>query len=579
MGDPRRETRNLSVIGRLSDSATREQAQAELDTIAARLAQDYPATNQGVRYAVAGLKESVQRMSKPMLATMMGAVALVLLVACANLANLLLARSSSRQREIAIRASLGASRWRIVRQLLIECGLLAVMAGAFGLALSYYGVRQIAVAFSPLEVGVPISMATTPYWLDLSMNGSIYAFVGALCLFATLAFGLVPALHVSKTDPHETLKEGGRTIGGVRARRWTTALMIGELALTLILLTETGLLWRSFVTLYRADTVVDPTGVITMQFSLPLQKYPQPEQRQRFMQTLDERLRAIPAVNSMALSNLPPFQNGMPRHVALDGKALPEGTTAPVASATYVSDRYFETLGLSTLQGRTLNATDAQPGQEAALVNQRFADMFFPDGVVVGRRVQLTSPTPPSASPWLTVVGVVPTLPRHFGPGLRQGPDPAVYLPFRLDSTSRTTSITVRASPGGEREAAAALREAVRGLDADLPLYGVALLQDAIAQSRYPVRLVGIWFGTIAIIALVVASVGLFALTAHGVAQRTQEIGVRLALGAQAGPLSWMFLRRVLLQMGSERYWGWLAHSASANFFKAICATSRHWTR
>ena len=550
MADPRRETRNLGVIGRLSDSATREQAQAELDTITTRLAQDYPATNKGVRYAVVGLKESVQRMSKPMLATMMGAVVLVLLIACANLANLLLARSASRQREIAIRASLGASRWRIVRQLLIECALLAVMAGALGLALSYYGVRQIAVAFSPLEVGVPISMATTPYWLDLSMNGSIYAFVGALCLFATLAFGLVPALHVSKTDPHETLKEGGRTIGGVRARRWTTALMIGELALTLILLTETGLLWRSFVTLYRADTVLDPTGVVTMQLSLPVQKYPQPEQRQRFMQMLDHRLRAIPAVKSIALSNLPPYRSGAPRQMALDGKALTDGTTAPVATATYVADRYFETLGLSMLQGRTVTATDALPGQEAAVVNQRFADMFFPDGVVVGRRLQLSGTTPPSVEPWLTVVGVVPTLPRHAGVGLQQGPDPAVYLPFKLDPTSRTTSITVRASPGGERGVAAALREEVRGLDADLPLYGVALLEDVIAQGRYPVRLVGIWFGTIAIIALVVASVGLFALTAHGVAQRTQEIGVRLALGARAGQLLWMFLRRTLLQIG-----------------------------
>ena len=546
--EPRRELRTISAIGRLSDSATRAEAQAELESIAARLAQDYPATNKGVRFSVAGLKESVQQMSKPMLGTMMGAVAIVLLIACANLANLLLARSAARQREIAIRASLGATRWRIVRQLLIECSLLAAMAGGLGLWLSYYGARQIAVAFAPLEVGTPISMASTPYWLDLSMSSSIYAFVGALCLLTTLAFGLVPALHVSRTDPHDTLKEGGRTLGGVRARRWTSALMVSELALTLILLSVAGLLWRSFIMEYRADTVVDPSGVVTMQFSLPAQTYPQAEQRDQFMHALDDRLRDMPAVKAIALSNVPPFQIGLPRQVALDGRPLPTDGNPPQAIAGYVTERYFDTLGLSLVQGRMVTRADAEPGREAVVVSQRFVDRFFADGTAIGRRIQLTSATPPSVSPWMTVVGVVPTIPRQFGPPSERS-DPAVYAPLQLDPALRLASITVRAEPGGERAVAATLREEVRRLDPDLPLFAVALLTDVIAQTRSPTRLVGTWFSVLALIALIVASVGLFAITAHGVAQRTQEIGVRLALGAQRGQLSWLFLRQTLWQI------------------------------
>ena len=546
--EPRRELRTTSAIGRLSDSTTRAEAQAELEAIAVRLAQDYPATNKGARFAVAGLKESVQQLSTPMLATMMGAVAIVLLIACANLANLLLARSAARQREIAIRASLGATRWRIVRQLLIECSLLAVMAGGLGLWLSYYGAREIAVAFAPLEVGTPISMASTPYWLDLSMSGSIYAFVGALCLFTTLAFGLVPALHVSRTDPHDTLKEGGRTLGGVRARRWTSALMVSELALTLILLSVAGLLWRSFITEYRADTVVDPTGVVTMQFSLPVQTYPQAEQRYQFMQALDDRLRDMPAVKSITLSNVPPFQIGLARQLALDGKPLPPDGNPPQVIVGYVTERYFDTLGLSLVQGRMVTRADAAPGREGVVVSQRFVDRFFAEGTAIGRRIQLTSTTPPSVSPWLTVVGVVPTIPRQFCPPSERS-DPAVYVPLRLDPSLRLASITVRGEPGGERAVAATLREEVRRLDPDLPLFAVASLTDVIAQTRSPIRLIGTWFSVLALIALVVASVGLFAITAHGVAQRTQEIGVRLALGAQSGQVSWLFLRRTLWQI------------------------------
>jgi putative ABC transport system permease protein len=548
-GEPRRDARTLSVTGRLADSSSRTQAQADLDTIAARLAADHPATNKGVKVRVAGMKESVRRTSRPMLLTMMGAVAFVMLIACANLANLLLARSASRSREIAIRASLGAARWRIVRQLLIECALLAAMAGVLGLVLSVYGIREIARAFSPLEVGAPITSATTPYWLDVSMNGYVYSFVGALCLFATLAFGLIPALHVSRTTAHETLKEGGRTLGGARARRWSSALMVSELALTLVLLAATGLLWRSFITLYTADTVLNPTGVVMMEFALPIQKYATPEQRRLFLARLDERLRAIPAASSVAVSSHSPVQSGAPRPIVVDGQHIVGEPTETTATTTYVTPAYFETLGLRVLEGRALVPSDGRPGEEGVVVNQRLADMFFPQQSAIGQRIQLGTRASASSSPWLTIVGVVPTLQRYLGPRQQQLPDPAVYVPIQLDPAPRAASIIVQAGSAGVAVVAPLLRAEMRALDPDLPLYNLTTLEDAIALSRYPVRLVGTWFAILAVIALVVAAVGLFALTAHGVAQRTQEIGVRIALGARTAQIVWMFLRRTLLQL------------------------------
>ncbi len=247
--------------------------------------------------------------------------------------------------------------------------------------LSYYGVREIAVAFSPLEVGAPISMASTPYWLDLSMSGSIYAFVGALCLFTTLAFGLVPALHVSRTDPHDTLKEGGRTIGGVRARRWTTALMVAELALTLILLSVAGLLWRSFITQYRADTVLDPTGVVTMQFSLPRPDVSAGRSSDSSScKRCDERLRGMPAVKSIALSKLPPVpESEWHGNWLSTGKPLLRTGIRRLQPRDLRDRALFRTLGLSHVTGpHWSRGLMPNQGAKRVVVSQRFVDMFFP---------------------------------------------------------------------------------------------------------------------------------------------------------------------------------------------------------
>jgi putative ABC transport system permease protein len=325
--------------------------------------------------------------------------------------------------------------------------------------------------------------------------------------------------------------------------------MVSELALTLVLLCGAGLLWRSFVGLYTADTVLDPRDVVTMQLTLPVQKYSTVAERRAFFRRLEERLHDVPTIASATLSSQSPVQSGAQRQVTLDGDLLAPDQKPPLATTLYVDSAYFETLRLPLLTGRALAPADDRAGQEAAVIDQRFADMLFPQGQAIGRRIQLTSTTPPSTSPWLTIVGVVATMPRYFGPGVQQLPDPAAYVPFFLDPSLRAASITVRAGPGGVAAAAPTLREEVRTLDPDLPLFSVARLEDAIALSRYPVRLVGTWFAVLAIIALVVAAVGLFAITAHGIAQRTPEIGLRIALGARGAQVVWMFLRRTLLQL------------------------------
>ncbi|HUE88745.1 MAG TPA: ADOP family duplicated permease [Vicinamibacterales bacterium] len=544
-----RGARNLGVIGRLEGEAA--EAQAKIDTIANRLARQYPDTNKDVRIAIRDLKAFAARQSRPMLTTMMGAVVLVLLVACANLANLLLARAAVRSREIAIRASLGATRWRIVRQLLIECTLIAALAGILGHAFSYVGARQIALAFDAMEPGGGGS-TIRPYYVDLSTNGYDYAFVGLLCLFATLAFGMVPSLHMARTNVHDTLKEGGRNTGGVRVRRWASGLMVAELALTLVLLTAAGLLWRNFVAQYRADLGVDTRNLVTMSLDLPVQKYRAPEQRQQFFARLEERFDALPAVTSATTTTQLPlmFFPTPPRQVAVDGHPVGEGMTAPSVTAVLVGARFFETFGIVPLRGRPLTSADSQPGQEGVVINDRTASLLFPDEEPLGRRLQLTSSAPPVApTPWLTVVGVTPTLRRPGAVAADDLQSLTVYLPASLESPSRAT-IVARGRESAAA-AAAALREEVRAIDPDLPLFGVEPFDQAIARSRFGVRLVGTWFGVIAVITLIVTSVGLFALTAHGVAQRRQEIGVRVALGAEARQVVWIFVRRTLLQLAA----------------------------
>lgn len=642
----------LEVVGRLIDDTDRTGGQAELDGIAAQLARAYPETNAGVTPTMARLNENFVRFNKPLLMTLMGAVAFVLLIACANVANLLLARAVARGREMAIRASLGATRWRLARQLLIECLLLALLAGALGLVFSLYGVRFLGTGLRSWEVEAPAE-ANMPYWVDLSMNWLVFAFLSGVCLVTSLVFGVVPAWFVSRTNTNALLKEGSRgTSGSKPAQRLTSAFIVAEIALTLILLTGAGLLTRSFLTVYYADYAIDTSNLAVMRLALPPHKYRTPEERARFLASLDARLASLaasqsgPVASAVIASDTPFSFMGASRQVTIDGRPPADANAPRSAAYVYASDRYFATLGLAIVRGRALADDDDLTGREGVVINERFAATFFPNEDPIGRRIRLapaaradaapgnaapaspaggagpstasnargTSAAAPtraigggSAAPWLTIVGIARNTPR-VGP--TRTPEPMAYVPLRAEAApGATAALIVRtgtprpaapterergsaalpervadgahatnrgerdrslaallgrasgrrettANAGGSRPAAnlaavaAPLREAVRALDPDLPLYSVETIDAVVARGWSAQRLIGGFLGALALIALVLATVGLYAVTAHGVARRTQEIGIRMALGARAGQVVWLFARRTLVQLG-----------------------------
>ena len=284
LAEQKRDARNFEVFGRLATGVTVGQAQAELNAVATRLAHDFPATNKDVTAAVMTFNERYNGgQIKLIFLSLMGAVGFVLLIACANVANLLLARSANRAREISVRVSLGATRWRIVRQLLVESLLLAMISGVLGLGLSVVGIRLFDAAVA--DVG-------KPYWIQFTFDARVFGFLAAICLGTGIIFGLAPALHVSKTDINEVLKEGGRSGSGLRARRWTGVLIVVELALTLVLLSGAGFMMRSLLVLYQRDVGVETSHLLTMRLQLPNRKYPTPEQRRDFYKRLEDRLAA-----------------------------------------------------------------------------------------------------------------------------------------------------------------------------------------------------------------------------------------------------------------------------------------------
>jgi predicted permease len=466
----------------------------------------------------------------------MGAVAFVLLIACANVANLLLAKASERGREIAVRFSLGATRQRIVSQLLVESVILALIAGAVGLGLSIFGIRW----FDSVTQNVG-----KPAWMVFSMDGIVFGFMAAVCLATGVLFGLAPALHVSRTDVNEVLKEGTRGgSGGLRTRRWAGALIIGETALTLVLLSGAAFMMQSFLALYRLDVGVEADGLVAMQVYLPLTKYPLPEPRAELFQNFLDRLDGMPEVRSSTIVSNIPLQGGAGLGVEVDGHVAEPGVALPPAAVVNVSDRYFETMGVELTQGRGFTRDDGLPGSEVAVVTEHFVQVHFPDGDALGRRLRLGATTPDA--PWVTVIGVTPTIIQDTGEGdgtVR----PAVFLPLRTNPV-RTVNLVVR-TQGDPAVATEAVRQAMRAVEPDIPFYNVQTMEERFELSRWPFRIFGMMFTMFAGIGLLLSAVGLYAVTANSVIQRIREFGIRMAVGAEPKQISWLALRRVLIQL------------------------------
>ena len=478
----------------------------------------------------------------------------LVLISCANVANLLLMRSARRGRELAVRAALGATRGRMVRQLLVESSLLAVLGGVFGFGVAIAGNRLFAAAIP--EGGLP-------YWIELTIDGRVLAVSTAACLGTVLLFGLAPSLHVSKTDVRTVLQEAGRSVsGGIRARRWTALFLTAEFALTMILLS--GLVANVYAAREgeRASRTLDTSNLLTMWVTPEPRRYPAAADRLAFYQRLEERLGAIPSIASATIAAALPLTGAAPRQLEIDGRSTASGAgdRKPTVFTTTVGARYFETLGKPVLRGRSFTWRDGTPEAPHVIVNQRFVELFLREGDPIGRRIRLTSDQRApgqgasatanaaagvDAAPWLTIVGVAPVLRQRMA----VAPDPIVYLPAGADPPA-SAAIIVRSTTTPEA-LAPLLREEVRALDPELPVYRVRTMQQVIDDAGWNPRLAGNLLTTIALIAFGLAAVGLYAVTAHAVAQRTQEIGIRIALGAATRQVAWLVLRRALRQLAA----------------------------
>jgi putative ABC transport system permease protein len=533
-----RDRRTIGVFGRLADDVTLPQARAELSTVTAGLATQFPNTNQNIQPRVVKFTERYfGTLSDGPPFMMMVAVGFVLLIACLNAANLLLARGAVRGREMLLRAVLGASRGRLVQQLLIESLLLAALAGALGLVLAWPLVRVIAAETADFNL---------PYWARLTFDARVFAFVATICVGTALLFGFAPAWKLSHTCTAPMLEDRSRSItGGVESRRWTSGLLVAELALTVILLVCAGLLIRSAAALSNADRLIHASEVVIARLSLPTTTYATPQVRMALYDALEQRLVSMPAVVSAALSSAPPFFGASgTRHIVLDSDVEGMLSTGRSTLTLPIGSRYFETLGLRLRKGREFGPGDGRPGQQTAIVNERFATLYFPSEEPIGRRIRLVDPSASAPPTWLTIAGVSPAI-RHAA---SRDVGPVVYLPLRL---SPDPNVTLMVRPRGDSTPVLAeLREHVRMLDPDLPLFNVSTLERLSEQSRWIHRFGGSMLGLLGGIAVLLSALGLYAVTAYGVVQRTSEIGIRMALGAQRSQVVWLFLKGTLTRIG-----------------------------
>jgi predicted permease len=531
-----RDRRTLFVFGRLVPHASAEQARAEVEAIGTVWAREFPQTNRGIRPTAVPINEQMNGdVTERTWLAFITAGALVLLIACANVANLLLMRGAVRGREIAIRSSIGATRARLVRQLLIESCLLAALGATTGVLLSLSGLSLLS-RMVPAEA--------LPYWMTFTLDGHVLAVLVVAAALSVLVFGLAPALHLLKVDVIQVIKDSGR-VGtfGVPARRWTTAFLAVEFALTLVLLALVVDGFRGDRANAQSDFPLDSAPLLSMWVTLPGNQYPSPESRNAFYDQITEQFAALQGVSSVSVASVLPRVSAPVMQFEIAGQAPPD-RAAPAVVTVNADDRYFATLGMTLSRGRAFTPVDGTPGQESAIVNQRFVDMFLGTREPIGQLIRVGRSGTIVSGPWARIVGVSPTLrQRPFG----RDPDPVIYLPHRA-APSATAAIMVRgvATPDA---LAAAVREQLHRLDPDLPLYRVMSLQRAIDEAGWNGRMASVVVQNIGAIALLMALVGLYAVTAHAVHWWRPEIGLRIALGSPARDIAWIVLRRAFMQL------------------------------